>query len=209
VAKINKLIKGSKRFADAEFKKYKHKFGDLVKNGQHPKTLFIGCSDSRVIPSLITNSDPGDLFVIRNIGNFVPEYQPDSDFHSTAAAIEYAVSVLEVKDIIVCGHSHCGAIEALYKPVITDPDLIHVKKWLELGEKPKALVANFNLLTKKRILRATEEISTLFQLENLLTYPAVQKRVKQKKLFLNAWHYRIESGKIFTYNFDKEEFLPL
>jgi len=209
VSKINKLIKGSKHFANAEFKKYKHKFDNLVKNGQHPKTLFIGCSDSRVIPTLITNSDPGDLFVIRNIGNFVPKYQPDSDFHSTAAAIEYAVSVLEVRDIIVCGHSYCGAIEALYKPVTKDPDLIHVKKWLELGSEPKALVSTFNLKTKKRVLRATEEISTLFQLENLLTYPAIQKRVKQDKLFLNAWHYRIKSGKIYSYDFDQEQFLPL
>jgi len=203
---MEKLIKGSKRFQNAEFKKYKKEFQILAKDGQSPKTLFIGCCDSRVIPNLITNSKPGDLFVIQNIGNFVPPYKPDIEFHATAAGIEYAVSVLEVENIIICGHSKCGAIESLYSPEITNKDLIHVKKWLELGERPKELVTTFGLSTKDDVLRATEEISTLFGLENLLTYPSVQKRVQDGKLFLNAWHYRIQNGEIFAYDFDLEEF---
>jgi len=108
---FSSIIKGSEHFKNKDFKKYKNKFIDLVKNGQHPKVLFIGCSDSRVVPNLITQSEPGDLFVMRNIGNFVPPFKPDVDFHGTAAAIEYAVSILKVTDIIVCGHSHCGAIK--------------------------------------------------------------------------------------------------
>ena len=112
---IHSLISGNNRFKNKKFKKYEVKFLDLIKNGQKPKALYIGCSDSRVIPDLITNSKPGDLFVVRNVGNFVAPYEPDLGYHSTASAIEYAISVLNVSDIIVCGHSHCGAIEALYK----------------------------------------------------------------------------------------------
>jgi len=202
------IIKRSKHFSNFGFKKYQHEFKKLVEEGQNPKTLFIGCSDSRVLPNLITNSGPGDLFVIRNIGNFVPEYQPDSDFHSTAAAIEYAVSVLEVEDIIVCGHSHCGAISSLFKPAITNPDLIHVKKWLELGEKPKRFIESFSL-EKDETIKYTQMYSTLFQLENLLTYPAIKRRVEEGELFLNAWYYVLEEGKIYAYDFEKEEFKAL
>jgi len=202
------IIKSSKVFSNLRFHNYKHEFKKLVKDGQNPKVLFIGCSDSRVLPNLITNTGPGDLFVIRNIGNFVPEYQPDSDFHSTAAAIEYAVSVLEVEDIIVCGHSHCGAINSLFKPTITNPDLIHVKKWLELGEKPKEFIESFGLDKKETIIK-TEKYSTLFQIENLLTYPAIKRRVEEEKLFLNAWYYVLEEGKIYSYDFEKEEFQAL
>ena len=113
------------------FKENKKDLLELVKNGQKPKALFIGCSDSRVIPDLMLQTKPGDLFVIRNVGNFVPPFRPDDDFHSTASGIEYAVSILKVKEIIVCGHTHCGACEAIYKNlddeklvgVITQTDL--------------------------------------------------------------------------------------
>lgn len=112
---IKRLIDGHESFKEGKFKKFENKFVDLVKNGQNPKSLFIACADSRVDPALITSSDPGDLFILRNIGNFVPPYSPDDDYHATAAGIEYAVSVLKVSDIIVCGHSNCGAIESLLK----------------------------------------------------------------------------------------------
>lgn len=137
---INPLVQGSETFKKNKFKKFEHKFIDLVQNGQKPKVLFIGCSDSRVMPNLITQTGPGDLFIVRNIGNFVAPYKPDEDYHSTAAAIEYAVSVLEVTDIVVCAHSHCGAIEGLYQQhKMNDIALIHVKTWLKLGKEQKTL----------------------------------------------------------------------
>ncbi len=207
---IHKLIKGSQKFQKHAFKEHQNQFKKLVSEGQSPKILFIGCCDSRVLPNLITNTGPGDLFIVRNIGNFVAPYKPDEDFHSTAAAIEYAVSVLEVNDIIVCGHSQCGAIAALYKENIDeDIDLIHVKKWLELGAPAKEFVeerASEASVKDKHTM--TEEISVLFQLENLMTYPSVKRRVDAGKLFLNGWHYDIESGEIFAYNDEKKEFLP-
>jgi len=195
-------------FANEELRKHHLRFQELVKNGQQPKTLFIGCSDSRVVPNLITNTKPGELFVVRNIGNFVPPFSPNEDFHATAAVIEYAVSVLEVEEIVVCGHSHCGAINSLFKPKNDNPDLLHVNKWLELGQKPKEFGEGLDLSQEERII-FTEKYSTLFQLENLLTYPAVKRRVDEDKLHLNAWYYVMEEGKILEYDFEKEDFIPM
>jgi carbonic anhydrase len=209
---IHDIVEGSETFRKEKFKKYQHRFEKLVKEGQSPKILFIGCSDSRVLPNLITDTGPGDLFVIRNIGNFVAPYKPDEDFHSTAAAIEYAVSVLEVEDIIVCGHSHCGAIGALYTPhKLESPHLIHVKRWLTLGEDAKAFVTAHmpKDIAKEEILEATEKVSAVMQLDNLMTYPVVRERVEAGKLYLNAWHYNIENGSITYFESDAQEFVPL
>lgn len=205
--KIADLISGYEKFKDTKFKKYENKFLDLVKNGQSPKVLFIACSDSRIDPSLIMNSSPGDLFVLRNIGNFVPPFAPDNDYHATAAGIEYATSVLGVTDIIVCGHSHCGAIEAMYTK-ITDINLVHVKKWLELGADAKNYVAhkgNKNL-THEEKLELTEKISVLFQSKNLLTYPDVERRVHEGELFIRSWYYHLETGNLEYFNTESGEY---
>ena len=209
--KIAELISGYEKFKDTKFKKYENKFLDLFKNGQHPKVLFIACSDSRVDPALITNSAPGELFVLRNIGNFVPPFAPDNDFHATAAGIEYAVSILEVTDIIICGHSHCGAIETMYTK-ITDINLVHVKKWLELGMDAKNYVTqkliSQNVAQPER-LELTEKISLLFQSKNLLTYPDVERRVNEGELFIRSWYYHLETGELEYFNTESGEFEPM
>lgn len=199
---IDKLIKGNQKFKDIHFPKLEDKFDDLVDNGQQPKILFIGCSDSRVVPDLIVDSNPGDMFILRNIGNFVPPYRDDSDFHGSSAAIEYAVSVLAVQDIIVCGHSHCGACASLYKDLSCETDLIHVNKWLKLGQKAKeyTLLAIEDKDNKEKILRTTEKISVKHQLENLLTYPAIVKKVNEGTLDIHGWYYKIEDGSIEYYD---------
>lgn len=206
---ISQLIKGSIEFKENEFLEYKDKFDKLIDEGQRPKVLFIGCSDSRVVPNLITKSDPGDLFIIRNIGNFIPPFSDDEDFHGTAAAIEYAVSVLEVDHIIVCGHSYCGAIASLYKNLDKN-DLKHVKKWLELGEKAKQIVDfTSKEMSVNEKIRTVERVSVIFQAENLLTYPKVKERVKMKKLHINIWFYKIETGEIEEYDSIESEFKVL
>ena len=194
----------------AYFKKNKESLLKLVKSGQSPKALFIGCSDSRVIPDLIVKSNPGELFVIRNVGNFVPPYKPDEDFHATASGIEYAVSVLGVKEIIICGHSHCGACLYLYEK-IEDSSLIHTKKWLELGESAKtsAILSLGVNAPRANLLRLTEKLSIIKQIENLLTYPNVKKRFENEDLNIHGWYYDIENGNIDYYNADTYEFLPL
>jgi len=199
---IDQMIKGNKKFKDVHFPKLEKKFDDLVENGQKPTILFIGCSDSRVVPDLIVNSKPGDMFILRNIGNFVPPYKNNSDFHGSSAAIEYAVSVLNVKDIIICGHSHCGACASLYKDLSNEPHLVHVNKWLELGKKAKeyTLLATQNKDDKEQILRTTEKISIKHQLENLLTYPEIYRKVTDGELDIHGWYYKIEDGSIEYYD---------
>jgi len=204
--KIDELIKGNKKFKDVHFAN--HKFDSLIEDGQSPEILFIGCSDSRVVPDLIVDSKPGDMFILRNIGNFVPQYKNDSDFHGSTAAIEYAVSVLNVKHIIVCGHSHCGACKSLYDDLTDKPNLAHVKKWLELGQKAKeyTLLAIEDRSNKEKILRTTEKISIKHQLENLLTYPEVLRKVTSGELNIHGWYYKIEDGSIEFYDGESCDF---
>jgi len=207
---IQSLIKGHGSFHSVKFTENEARFKQLAEEGQNPKALFIGCSDSRVMPSLITNSKPGDLFIARNIGNFVAPFNPDQSYHATASAIEYAVSVLEVSDIIVCGHSECGAIAALYKEIQPTNENLHTRKWLELGiSAKKATLLSHRGQPKEEILRYTEKISLIFQIENLLTYPAVQRRVEEGTLFLHGWHYDIKNGTIEYYDNQLYEFKEL
>lgn len=205
--KIFELMKGNKSFQDVYFENHEKEFLDLVNHGQEPKVLFIGCSDSRVIPNLIMGTKPGELFVVRNIGNFVPPYSPNNDYHGTAAAIEYAVNVLNVEDIIVCGHTHCGACESLFKPI--DKNLPHVNKWLELGKRAKEITLSKNVSDNEEKLRLTEQISIVLQVENLLTYPYIKERLESKKIFIHGWYYIIETGEIEYYNSKIQSFEPL
>jgi len=135
--KINDLVKGNKKFREVSFPRFEGNLKELVENGQRPDVLFVGCSDSRVTPDLMLDTEPGDMFILRNVGNFVPPYTPDEDYHGSSAAIEYAVSVLGVRHIIICGHSHCGACKSLYHDVGDSPDLItfpDVERKIKSGE---------------------------------------------------------------------------
>lgn len=208
--RLKEFEKGHEAFQKVSFNQSKERFKKLVEEGQNPKALFIGCSDSRVMPAMITGSKPGDLFIVRNIGNFVAPYNPDADYHATASAIEYAVSILEVSDIIVCGHSHCGAIAALFMDIQETSENIHTIKWLELGKEAKkvALLAHRED-SEEKMLRYTEKISVVYQLDNLLTYPAVRRRVEEGTLYLHGWHYNLEDGCIEHYDDENYEFKPL
>jgi len=204
------LLDGNAKFKNSYFKSHEKELLSLAHEGQSPKALFIGCADSRVIPSLIVNAAPGDLFVIRNVGNFVAPYKPDDDYHATASGIEYALVALEVSEIIICGHTYCGAIESLYSDISKD-DFIHTKKWLSLGEKAKELAINAlgSDAQKAELLRATEKFSVITQIENLLTYPQVQQRLDAGTLHIHGWVYDLESGSIEYYNPEKKQFILL
>ena len=204
------LLEGNDVFKKSYFKQHERELLDLVENGQHPKALFIGCADSRVVPNLITDTAPGDLFVLRNVGNFVAPYKPDAEFHATASGIEYAVTALKVSNIIICGHTHCGAIGALYSD-IEDAPFVHTKKWLSLGDKAKSL-ATLSIdkgASHEQLLRLTEKLSVVFQIENLLTYPYVKQGVEDGSIQIHAWLYDIESGAIEYYDPDASDFKSL
>ena len=207
---IEKLISGNKSFKEFEFPNFQKEMRESIKHGQKPEILFIGCSDSRVTPDLFLKTKPGDMFILRNVGNFVPMYKHDEDYHGSAAAIEYAVSVLNVKHIIVCGHSHCGACAALYQDMPEDKELIHIKTWLNLGKKAKEItLLDGNFKTEEEKLRETEKNSIKHQIINLLTYPAVLKRLKSGALTIHGWHYSIEDGEISYYDETEDKFRPL
>jgi len=201
---------GNDTFKNSYFKNHEKELLDLVENGQHPKALFIGCADSRVMPSLMTGTAPGDLFILRNVGNFVAPYDPSTQLHASAPGIEYAVTALKVSEIIICGHTHCGAIHSLYTE-IDNPSLIHTKNWLSLGKKAKhfAVMALGKDAEEEKLLRLTEKLSVVSQIENLLTYPDVKKGVENDTLHIHGWVYDIESGEIEYYDPDAGKFKSL
>ena len=208
---INDLIKENQKFREAKFPKYKQGLIQSVEEGQKPEVLFIGCSDSRVTPDLMLGTKPGDMFILRNVGNFIPPYNPDNDYHGSSAVIEYAVCILGVKHIIVCGHSHCGACNSLYHDLGDSPDLINIKKWLDLGKRAKeyTLLAIQDKSDPEKLYRATERISIVHQMENLLTFPYVERKVKNGELQIHGWYHRIEDGSIEYYDGEECTFKEL
>ena len=195
------LLHRLRRFHDDTFLGVEARFHDLVEGGQHPTILFIGCSDSRVVPYMLTGSGPGDLFMVRNVGAFVPPHGGAGGFHGTAAAIEFAVLVLEVKRIVVCGHSHCGGIRALYDGV--PAEAANLTAWLELGRE-----AALPVRVTPEALRRTEQRAVVLQLERLMDYPMVRERVNAGRLALHGWHYVIEEGEVHVFDVRAGGFVP-
>ncbi len=206
---LKKLIKGNERFRN-NFPNLETELKELVQHGQRPEVLFIGCSDSRVTPDLMLETKPGDMFILRNVGNFVPPFKHDQDYHGSAAAIEYAIAVLQVKHIIVCGHSHCGACKSLYEEIPNNDSFIHIRTWLKLGQKAKeTTLKNHNFTTKEQMYRDTERNSIKNQLENLLTYPDVIKQLEKGALKIHGWYYDIETAQLDYYDKNDDLFKPI
>lgn len=197
----DELLGRLRRFHSSYFPRHQQRFQDLVARGQHPKTLFIGCSDSRLVPHALTGAGPGDLFIVRNVGAFVPPYDGSHGLHGTTAAIEFAVLSLEVQHIVVCSHSHCGAIRAAYEGA--PAEAINLQAWLKLAEE-----ALLPVQPCPEALRRTEQRAVVLQLERLMAYPMVQRRVEAGKLSLHGWHYVIEDGEIHVFDARQGDFLP-
>ncbi|MDP1758457.1 MAG: carbonic anhydrase [Thermodesulfovibrionales bacterium] len=203
---MKKLYKGIHKFQESYFKKEEEFFKRLSKE-QEPEVLFITCADSRVDPNLVTQSKPGELFIVRNVGNIIPPYDAIKDKNSVAAAIEFAVLSLKVKDIIVCGHSNCGAMEALYKDERELTNMPHLKDWLKLADPVRDIVLkNYPETSAEIRQRITEEENVLCQLHNIQTYPFVQEALNAGALHLHGWYYNIETGKIYAYDTDADMF---
>ncbi|MGP1450833.1 MAG: carbonic anhydrase [Wolinella sp.] len=203
---MQSLLDGVVKFREEDFKEHKELFESLGSK-QEPHTLFIGCADSRVVPNLITNTLPGELFVVRNIANVVPPYRTAQDYLATTSAVEYALNVLNVKNVIICGHSNCGGCSALYLEDSALNKTPHVKKWLELLEPAKRKVLAIAPETNAKRAWMTEQINIEKQLENLFTYPGVKERFEHGELGIFGWYYIIETGEVFSYDFKKHEFV--
>jgi len=195
------LLQRLRHFHDDAFPLHAERFRQLVDEGQHPATLFIGCSDSRMVPYMLTGTGPGELFLVRNVAAFVPPYDGSWGHHGTAAAIEFAVLNLQVHRIIVCGHSHCGGIRALYGEVPAAAR--NLSAWLELGREASLPVAD----PCPEVLRRTEQRAVVLQLERLMDYPMVRERVEDGRLTLHGWHYVIEDGQVHVFDVHSGRFI--
>jgi carbonic anhydrase len=196
------LIEGLRRFRRDVFPRYRERYEGLVRTGQRPSTLFIGCADSRVIPELFTGVDPGELFHVRNMGAFVPPFESDYGYHGTSAAIEFAALVLRVDNVVVCGHTHCGAIQALYEPPAAQTP--HIERWLELARE-----ARVDGEPDEALLRRTEQRSIALQLQRLMSYPSLRERVDAGTVSLHGWHYIIEEGTIDILDVERGQFVRM
>ncbi len=203
---MQKLVQGLHQFQSQFFSTHKELFERLGKS-QAPETLFITCSDSRIDPNLITQTGPGELFIVRNVGNLVARY--DEHVGSTAAAIEFAVVALKVKEIIICGHSNCGAMKAVLDPASLDA-MPAMKAWMaNAGETRRLVRENYGHLEGDAKLTATVEENVLVQLENLRTHPSVAAAMTRGELRAHGWVYKIQTGEVFAYDAAQAEFAPL
>ena len=204
---MQKLVEGIHQFQNSVFSSKQRLFESLV-CGQHPLALFITCSDSRIDPSLLTQTEPGELFILRNAGNIVPPYRAVEG--GEAATIEYAVSVLGVKDIIICGHSYCGAMSGLLDQSQV-AKLPAVRSWLCHAESTQRIIEeNYAHITDDdaRLTAAVEE-NVLVQLEHIQTHPTVAAALARKALNLHGWVYEFETGQVFRYRSQDGQFIPL
>jgi carbonic anhydrase len=201
---MQKLVNGIHQFQQNMFAHQKRLFERLSK-GQEPIALFITCSDSRINPNLLTQTDPGELFIMRNAGNIVPPYGAVRG--GEAATIEYAVSVLNVKDIIICGHSLCGAMGGILKPQSVE-GLPAVKDWLGHAEATARIIReNYSHLEDEQArLTATVEENVLVQLENLRTHPSVAAAMLRGDVKIHGWVYKFETGQVFSYEPQQMQF---
>lgn len=208
---MQQLIEGVHKFRTDEFGNYRKLFRKLSQEGQNPHTLFITCSDSRVLAELITQSKPGDLFVVKNIGNIVPPSSATGDTNSTAAAIEFAVENLGVSDIVICGHSQCGAISALLGDTPVSNTAPHLKGWLKLALPVlKTLKEEYSHLREREAREtAAAEENVLFGLDNLHSYPCVQERLAVGTLRLHGWFFKIATAELYAYDPESRQFTPL
>jgi carbonic anhydrase len=205
---MQKLVQGIHQFQSNVFGPRRALFERLAR-GQAPEALFITCSDSRISPNLLTQTDPGDLFILRNAGNLVPPFGATGG--GEAATVEYAVAALGVRDVVVCGHTGCGAMQALLgdQGKLAD-DLPLVGAWLKHAEATRRIVReSYRHLDGERLARVAVEENVLVQLENLRTHPAVASKVARGELHLHGWVYAIETGRVYAFRPDEGQFTLL
>jgi carbonic anhydrase len=199
MAAIDKLTAGFRVFRAKYFDQRPEIYEDLVKAGQSPGVLVIACSDSRVDPAILLNAEPGELFVVRNVANLVPPYQPDGHYHGTSAALEFAVRDLGVRDVVVLGHSRCGGMEALRRSLAGDPPSREfIGPWVSIAEHAECR----HDVDDPDLSRCLEESAIRTSIANLRTFPWVADAERAGKLALHGWWFSIEAGALFALQHD-------
>ena len=205
---IDSLIAGYRAFRAGAYKQNEAKYQALAARRQRPKAMIVACCDSRADPAMIFSSDPGELFVVRNVANLVPPYQPDGNYHGTSAALEFGVKGLEIADIIVMGHASCGGIEALYDAGCGHPpEGEFISNWMSLATGVEIAVREAHGdLDKPALLRLMEQKAVVQSLEMLWTFPFIAEREQAGRLRLHGWFYGIGSGKLSIYDVETDSF---
>ncbi|PIE83529.1 MAG: carbonic anhydrase [Candidatus Contendobacter odensis] len=217
MTEIKDLIQGFQRFKFNYFEPNRELFNRLAMQGQTPRTMLIGCSDSRVDPAMLTDAAPGDLFVVRNVANLVPPYEVTGGYHGTSAALEFAVCHLKVSNIIVMGHSHCGGIKALLESGGEDGEHSEgaendgfIAPWVKIASVARnEVLQHWSDAGHELQQRACERVSIRTSLDNLMTFPFIRQRVEEGYLQLYGWYYDLESGELMQYDPDKDRFYDL
>ena len=196
------LLQQSHTLRTALFEKQGELLGQLARQGQKPQVMFVGCSDSRVIPEQLTGARPGDLFVLRNIANIIPPF--GTAHESTGAALEYAVNHLKVQHIVVCGHTDCGGLRALdgHLDALAEPSLA---AWVKFAREAQTRVDRYGVEPAGRH-RALVEQNVILQLEHAASYPAIYKALKQQRLELHGWLFDLYGLSVYAYNSDTQQF---
>lgn len=204
----DKLLAGYHSFITNRYPQEHTRYRALAREGQKPEIMMIACCDSRSAPEIIFNTDPGEVFVIRNVANQVPPFQPDGEYHATSAALEYAVQLLEVKHIVVLGHGRCGGIGAALRPddaPLSSNDFIG--KWMHLLKPAAEMVLSNELMTQAERQTALERISLRFSVANLRTFPWIDAREKAGQLTLHAAWFDISSGELWVLEKESGDFI--
>ncbi|MEY9881035.1 carbonic anhydrase [Bradyrhizobium sp. USDA 329] len=200
------LLEGYKAFATQRLPTEQTRYRDLSVKGQSPEVMVIGCCDSRVSPEVIFDVGPGELFVVRNIANLVPVYQPDGTAHGVSAALEYAVTVLKVKHIVVLGHAQCGGIRAFVDKIepLTPGDFIG--KWMQMFIKPGEVVEQREHESMAQFVERIEKAAVFRSLENLMTFPFVRKAVESGQMQTHGAYFGVSEGSLFVLDKATKEF---
>jgi len=208
---INELLQGFQRFRVKSFEPNRELFNRLAMRGQTPRTLLIGCSDSRVDPAILTDSAPGDLFVVRNVANLIPPCETGGRYHGTSAAVEFAVCNLKVDNIIVLGHSRCGGIRALLEGYGENEEGEgFIAPWVQIATPARdEVLRRWPDASKEFKQRACERASIRISLTNLMTFPFIRQRVEAGSLNLYGWYYDLENGELMQYDPEKDRFYDL
>lgn len=203
---IEKFIQGFRQFQASYFGGDRQFFTPL-KTEQKPNTLIIGCSDSRVDPSLMFGCDPGELFVVRNVANLVPPFEESGGFHGVSAALEFAVLTLKVKHIIVMGHARCGGIGALVNGLCPACDAGFINNWMKIADKALERVSHDMPLAGPDVLaRECEKEAILVSLDNLMSFPWIRAQVEAGLVMLHGWYFDIDSGTLSQYSKESGRF---
>lgn len=193
-----RLIAGYRRFRETRYAEYRTLFEVLAHQGQHPRVMLITCCDSRIDPALLTGSHPGELFIVRNVANLVPPYDPDGGHHGTSAALEFAVQGLEVSHIVLLGHAHCGGVQALWRHH-KDEGVggVFVPMWMNIA-RPACLALEARGLDGHQLdgARELEREVVRTSLTNLESFPFVREAVGTRRLSLHGWYFDIEHARL-------------